>query len=154
MPSPSGSVISVVEALQPWKLPATCTPLLSIALFATSQAMFTLRVTSIEHASQELQQTTGRTVSAAGIVNTRLVFVALPLVQDAVGSFISWMLQPSAEYLNSTVVPCSKGRVTSQMLSPLASLIALQLPHQLFHVPFTSGVVKPWVTLFMSTWKV
>ena len=122
MPSPSGSVISVVEGLQPWKLPATCTPLLSIALFATSHAMFTLKVTSIEHASQELQHTTGNVpYRLAGIVNTRFVYVALPLVQDAVGSFISWIVQLSAEYLNSTVVPCSKGRVTSQTLSPSAS---------------------------------
>ena len=61
------------------------------APLATSHAMFTLKVTSIEHASQELQQTTGNVVSLAGTVNTRFVYVALPLVQDAVGSFISWM---------------------------------------------------------------
>ena len=33
--------------------------------------------------------------------------------------------------------------------------MGLQLPHQLFHVPFTSGVVKvPAATKPISTWKV
>ena len=116
--------------------------------------MFTLKVTSIEHASQELQQTTGNVVSLAGTVNTRFVYVALPLVQDAVGSFISWMRPAVRRVLELNRSYLVQGEVTSQTLSPSGSLIALQLPHQLFHVPFTSGVVKPWVTLFMSTWKV
>ena len=44
--------------------------------------------------------------------------------------------------------------VASHTPSPSLSVIGLQLPHQLFHVPFTSGVVKELVTWFMSTWKV
>ena len=44
--------------------------------------------------------------------------------------------------------------VVSHTPSPSASVIGLQLPHQLFHVPLTSGVVKASVTWFISTWKV
>ena len=40
------------------------------------------------------------------------------------------------------------------MPSPSTSDIGAQPPHQLLNVPFTSGVVKASVTLFMSTRKV
>ena len=91
MPSPSGSVISVVAGAPTLEASGYVDPSVEMRHCATSHAMFTLKVTSIEHASQELQQTTGNVVSLAGTVNTRFVYVALPLVQDAVGSFISWM---------------------------------------------------------------
>ncbi len=154
IPSPSGSSISDAIGSQFCHVPATWIPFVSIAPFATSHAMFTLRVTSITQSSHSPQHTTGRVVSAAGIVSIRFTNWPLWITQEPWLLSISWIVHPSAEYLNSTVSPTGRVIDTSHTLSPSASLIASQFPHQLLNVPFNSGVVNELVTLFIFTWKV
>ena len=60
----------------------------------------------------------------------------------------------SAEYFHSKESPAAKTAENCQTLSPSASVICQQFPHQLLKSPLTSGVVNREVTPLISTSKV
>ena len=91
-------------------------------------------------AVQEFQQTEGRVVAVVK-VKTRLVNPKLVWVQAEPATRFSCPFQPSTVNLYS-MVPGNKGKVTSQIESLLASVMALQPPHHPLKVPFTFTVVK------------
>ena len=74
------------------------------------------------------------------MLKTRFVLAPTVNTQGIPGIKFSWIAQASAANLYS-IWPALSGKVTSQMLSLLASDIALQLPQNPLNVPFTSGVV-------------
>ena len=91
-------------------------------------------------AVQEFQQTVGKVVAEVK-VETRLVNPKLVTVQEEPGVKFSCPVHPSTVNLYS-MVPGSKGRVTSQMESLFASVMGLQPPHQPLNEPLTFTVVK------------